>query len=72
MEGWQAWDVALRCAGQLRTSPFGVVGLDMGAAIKIGEALGYDAPALAELLPSCEAGIVAAMNEKIGNAVKGF
>ncbi len=72
MEGWEAWDVALRCAGQLRMAQWTVIGLDIGAAIKIGEALGYDAPALAELLLSCEAGMVAAMNEKIGKAVKDF
>lgn len=72
MEGWQAWDVALRCTGQLRMTQLIVIGLDMGAAIKIGEVLGYDATGLAELLPSCEAGMVAAMNEKIGNAVKDF
>jgi len=72
MEGWQAWDVALRCAGQLRMAQFAVIGLDMNAAIKIGEALGYDATGLAELLPACENGMMAAMNEKIGNAVKDF
>lgn len=72
MEGWQAWDVALRCAGQLRMAQFAVIGLDMNAAIKIGEALGYDPTGLAELLPACEAGMTAAMNEKIGNAVKDF
>lgn len=49
-----------------------VVGLDMNAVIKIGEALGYDATGLAELLPACEAGMTAAMNEKIGRAVKDF
>lgn len=70
MEGWQAWDVALRCAGQLRMAQWTVVGFDMIAAIKVGEALGYDATGLAELLLACEAGVVAALNEKIGKAVK--
>ena len=51
---------------------FAVIGIDMNAAIKIGEALGYDATGLAELLPACENGMMAAMNEKIGNAVKDF
>jgi hypothetical protein len=49
-----------------------VVGLDMIAAIKIGEALGYDATGLAELIPACETGMAVAMNEKIGKAVKDF
>lgn len=39
--------------GQLRMAQFAVIGIDMGAAIKIGEALGYDATGLAELLPAC-------------------
>ena len=70
MEGWQAWDVALRCAGQLRMSQFVVIGLDMNAAIKIGEALGYDATGLAELLPACESGMVSAINAKVNEGLK--
>ncbi len=65
MEGWEAWDVALRCSSQLRTTQFAVVGIDMNAALKIGTAFGYDQVSLAELLPACEAGIVAAINKKI-------
>ena len=65
MDGWQAWDVILRCSGQLRTAQFGITGLDMDAAMKIGEALGYDTHALAEFLPVCEAGHVTAINQKI-------
>lgn len=72
MEGWEAWDVALRCAGQLRVAQFAVIGLNMNATIKIGETLGYDATSLAELLPACEAGMVATMNEKIMKTVKDF
>jgi len=70
MEGWQAWDVALRCAGQLRMAQFAVIGLDMGAAIKIGESLGYDATGLAELLPSCESGMATAINAKVNEGLK--
>ncbi|MDD3183407.1 MAG: hypothetical protein PHD48_11485 [Alphaproteobacteria bacterium] len=70
MEGWQAWDVALRCAGQLRMTQFVVLGLDIGAAIKMGEALGYDATALAELLPFCESGMVSAINAKVNEGLK--
>lgn len=65
MEGWQAWDVILRCSGQLRIAQFGITGLDMNAVMKIGEALGYDTHALAELLPVCEAGLVTAINQKV-------
>ncbi|MGE0108146.1 MAG: hypothetical protein AB7S81_00035 [Bdellovibrionales bacterium] len=65
MEGWQAWDVILRCSGQLRAAGFGVMGIDMDAAMKVGEALGYDSHALAELLPSCESGLVTAINQKV-------
>lgn len=72
MEGWQAWDVILRCSGQLRVAGFGVTGLDMEAALKVGEALGYDFHALAELLPSGESGMISAMNEKVGKAIKDF
>lgn len=63
MEGWQAWDVALRCAGQLRLAPGVAIGLDLGACLGIGAAIGYDATVLAELLPAAEAGMVAALNE---------
>jgi hypothetical protein len=70
MEGWQAWDVALRCAGQLRMTKFVVIGLDMGAVFKIGEALGYDKTGLAELLPSCESGMTTAINEKLSQGSK--
>lgn len=72
MEGWEAWDVALRCAGQLRTAQLAVIGIDMNAALKIAETLGHEVAAVADLLPACEAGMTAAMNEKIGNAVKDF
>ncbi|MDD3183580.1 MAG: hypothetical protein PHD48_12385 [Alphaproteobacteria bacterium] len=65
MEGWQAWDVILRCSGQLRMGGLGIAGLDMEAALKVGEALGYDLHALAELLPSCENGMMEALNRKI-------
>lgn len=64
--GWQAWDVACKCAGQLRLSPGGsVVGLDFPAAFTLAEALGYDRAGLAELLPAIEVGMVKAINERI-------
>jgi hypothetical protein len=42
-----------------------VIGLDLAAALRIGEALGHDLQALAELLPAGEAGLVKALNERI-------
>jgi hypothetical protein len=63
--GWQAWDVMLRCAGQIRAVPGFVLGIDFGAALAIGTALGYDAIALAELLPAGEIGLTNAINEKL-------
>ena len=57
--------MALRCAGQLRLVPGAAIGLDLGACLAIGAALGYDATALAELLPAAEAGMIAALNERL-------
>ena len=67
MEGWEAWDIALRCAGQLRMAQFAVIGIDMTAALKITEALCIDPIGIAELLPSCESGMVSAINEKLSS-----
>jgi len=57
--GWQAWDVLLRIAGQLRFAPGGAVtGIDLGVAMHMAEALGYDVAAVADLLPDAEAGLL--------------
>jgi hypothetical protein len=63
--GWQAWDVLLRCSGQIRVIPGAVIGIDFGAAFAVAAALGYDTIALAELLPAGEAGMIAALNERL-------
>jgi hypothetical protein len=55
----------MRSSGQLRIAPGAVIGLDLAAALPIGEALGHDLQALAELLPAGEAGLVKALNERI-------
>ena len=66
LEGWQAWDVVAKCAGQLRLTPMGgVSGLDFTAAFACAHALGYDLGALAELLPAAEAGMVTAINNRL-------
>ncbi|MBM3548922.1 MAG: hypothetical protein FJX54_18420 [Alphaproteobacteria bacterium] len=64
-EGWETWDVALRCAGQLRLAPGAAIGLDLGACLAIGTALGYDVTALAELLPAAETGMITALNARL-------
>ncbi len=49
----------LRCAGQLRFAPGGTVtGIDLGTAMHMAEALGYDVAAIADLLPEAEAGLL--------------
>lgn len=54
-----------RSGGQLRIAPGAVIGIDLAAALRLGEALSHDLPALAELLPAGEAGLVKALNERI-------
>jgi hypothetical protein len=54
--------VLIACQGQLRLAPSSyVIGIDMGAAVKTGDARGYDIPVLSELLPAAEAGMVEAL-----------
>jgi hypothetical protein len=59
----EAWDVLLACQGQLRLAPSGhVIGIDMGAAVRIAAARGCDLAVLSELLPAAEAGLVEAFS----------
>lgn len=63
MEGWQVWDLALACAGQLRIAPSGVVlGFDHAAVLEIATALDMPVAAVAILLPAMEAALVDAAN----------
>lgn len=49
----------LRCASQPRFAPNGAaVGIDIGLALLLAEALGYDLTAVADLLPGAEAGLL--------------
>jgi hypothetical protein len=58
-----AWNVLLACQGQLRLAPSGhVIGIDMGVALRIAAACGYDLAVLSELLPAAEAGLVEALS----------
>ena len=58
-----------RCSGQLRLGPNAsvVIGLDLAAAVALATALGYDARAVAELLPAAEAGLTRALNERLAS-----
>jgi hypothetical protein len=60
--GWQAWDLLMRCHGQLRLAGQRVVGLDMAGALALADGLGYDRLAMAELLPMAEAGLIAGLD----------
>jgi len=61
--------VITRCSGQLRLAPNAsvVIGLDLAAAVALATALGYDARAVAELLPAAEAGLTRALNERLAS-----
>jgi hypothetical protein len=62
--------VLLACQGQLRLAPSGhVIGIDMGAALKLGAARGCDLALLSELLPAVEAGLVEAWSSDRGRAI---
>lgn len=55
MEGWQVWDLALACAGQLRIAPSGVVlGFDYGAVLTMAHAVGVPKETVAILMPAIE------------------
>jgi hypothetical protein len=56
MEAWQAWDLALRCGGQLRLSQMVAIGMDFSAALQVAASLGHDANATAEFLPPWKLG----------------
>lgn len=70
MEGWQAWDLALRCGGQLRLSQMVAIGMDFSAALQIATSLGHDVTATAEFLPALEVGMTTAFNEKLSSEIK--
>ena len=70
MEAWQAWDLALRCGGQLRLSQMVAIGMDFSAALQVAASLGHDANATAEFLPAVEAGMTSAFNEKLSSEIK--
>ena len=66
IEGAQAWDVLMRSSHQFRRVLAGdrliALGLDMTAALAIAAHLGYDVPAVCDILSAIEAGAVAGLN----------
>jgi alpha/beta superfamily hydrolase len=63
VEGWQVWDLALACAGQLRIAPSGVVlGFDYGAVLAMAALRDVSVNVLASLLPAIEAALGSAVN----------
>jgi hypothetical protein len=62
-DGWEVWSLAMKTKNQLRTTGFGVVGWDLGAAMTFGVALGIEPAAIAELLPVIEAAAIRKINE---------
>lgn len=67
----------MKVAGQLRMGGMGgIAGVDLGVALDLARAIGYDVRAMAELLPAAERGLVRALNRKpddegLGNAEQG-
>ncbi|MEF2547508.1 hypothetical protein VQ045_10090 [Aurantimonas sp. E1-2-R+4] len=51
--------------GQLRVLPGAVIGWDLNAALRLGDALGLASAAMAELLPVIEAVMVHKLNEEM-------
>lgn len=45
----------------------GVIGIELGTAMQVGQALGYDMAGLARLLPWAEAGMIAGLNKGASN-----
>ena len=66
-EGYEAWEIILRCSGQLRRHPNGkAAGFDIPTILSMTEALGYDRQVLMLLLVHAELGLREAI-DKHGN-----
>lgn len=55
----------------MRLAPRGVVGLDMGAALAVADALGVDRALAAEMLPGVEAEMVRGVNAAVRSSASG-
>ncbi|MFG1319835.1 DUF7697 family protein [Xanthobacter autotrophicus] len=65
------WDVLRAAGGQLRTMATIVVGLDMGAVLALGAAMGANRRLLAEVLAEAEPIIVSKINERLRSGSDG-
>ena len=58
MEGFEAWEVLLRCSGQFKLYPSGkIAGFDIPTILSVTHVLGYEPRALLLLLDYAEAGL---------------
>ena len=55
LEGFQAWDIAVRISPQIRSS------FPLSEALSLASALGYDMAVMGELLPALSTGITKAL-----------
>jgi hypothetical protein len=64
MEGFEAWEVLLRCSGQFKLYPSGkIAGFDIPTILSVTDVLGYDRQALLRLLGYAEAGLHEAIRD---------
>lgn len=64
-EGRLVWDLAQRCASQVRIAPMGgIVGFDLTALMGAADVAGVEQEWLLDLLPPIEAGMVDAMAKR--------
>ena len=64
VEGFEAWDVILRCDTQLRIVPSGnVLGFDLPSLMQAAEALGYCRQSFVSLIGAAEAGMLQGIRE---------
>lgn len=64
-EGRLVWDLAQRCAGQVRVAPMGgIIGFDYPAVMAVADTADIDRALLLDLLPPIEAGMVEAMAKR--------
>jgi hypothetical protein len=68
VEGADSWDLLRRCANQLRIAGRSVVGIDLGAALALAQALGLSPLVTAEILTDAEPVVVTALNRAIEQA----
>jgi hypothetical protein len=68
VEGGGAWDLLRRCGNQLRLAGRSVIGIDLGAALALAEALGLSPLVTAEILSDAEPVVVTAVNRAIEQA----